>query len=429
MDVNFGPGARDDATSADDFMESGMTDAEMIDAESASEQEMLPPKADRKAKKTKREQQQEIRGSVENARKTPASKGKRKSDTNADSDKTMKKSKSGSAFVPNWCNGVNPLLLQVRQVSNSDLGSSSDSSSALKTNGLGGFTDDDVLPVNRRVQMVMVKARAPKSTVPEERSMAKQSLPDWARLKWDTALIPSLVEHFGAEPNPWVSSTSGSSFRTTLQSVIDRVYPEEHLSITLNDKVFKMAQQAVYNWRANFARVAKEVVRKDLLACGGGDGPDKRQEIQTFVRDALDDHGYAFWGKPNITIYALCSPYILKTFQCHITATKGSQISCGLPRGGLALTITAVEWVLEMWKTRKYESDGTSFSEVDVGDMTELWVNGSVSTFYRKPHRFEHFLYKANTLVKKPQWKVHCCRRSRTAIRDASSPVPEDSDA
>ncbi|KAH9941017.1 hypothetical protein B0H21DRAFT_824597 [Amylocystis lapponica] len=228
---------------------------------------------------------------------------------------------------------------------------------------IGGFTDKDVTiqrndtTKHQYVQMVKIdedcggtsqlpKKRAAKSVVSEDKSLSYESLPEWAKVHWRLVLIPTLLDVIGSQENPWEFDRQSNSdpLLALIQELVDSIYPEDHEDLDSKSKVFRIARQAICNWRSGFIKAAHAIIEKDIRM-----RKLNTADVQEFVRSALvHGTGYAFWENPGEGASgALKSPYILKTFATHITATEGSQAAslelADWQRGALALAATAVE--------------------------------------------------------------------------------------
>jgi len=91
------------------------------------------------------------------------------------------------------------------------------------------------------------KRCAPRSAVPDEKTLSVDTLPAWAKLLWKSQFIPSLIDILGRESNPWdIEKWQDDSFIDTLQQIVDGIYPEASYTVQKNCKVFCMVSQKAY---------------------------------------------------------------------------------------------------------------------------------------------------------------------------------------
>ncbi|KAH9830656.1 uncharacterized protein C8Q71DRAFT_727393 [Rhodofomes roseus] len=187
---------------------------------------------------------------------------------------------------------------------------------------IGGFTDSDVtvsLGTARRssTQLAQVvsstdkrdeseeretegakKKRRARSAVSEEKSLSVTSLPAFIRPHWKTVFLPTLLQLTGESEHPWVfargkSSSTGDDnlLMALVQKLIDSLWPSEHYDVNKSDKVYKIARQAVIDWRGRFAMRIKTAVKQELTKQGSA------ANIRVFVESALSrSTGLAFWA-------------------------------------------------------------------------------------------------------------------------------------
>ncbi|KAH9911254.1 hypothetical protein B0H21DRAFT_714342, partial [Amylocystis lapponica] len=290
---------------------------------------------------------------------------------------------------------------------------------------IGGFTDKDVTiqrndtTKHQYVQMVKIdedcggtsqlpKKRAAKSVVSEDKSLSYESLPEWAKVHWRLVLIPTLLDVIGSQENPWEFDRQSNSdpLLALIQELVDSIYPEDHEDLDSKSKVFRIARQAICNWRSGFIKAAHAIIEKDIRM-----RKLNTADVQEFVRSALvHGTGYAFWENPGEGASgALKSPYILKTFATHITATEGSQAAslelADWQRGALALAATAVR----INSRFLYATNcvlvhvGSQFREDTVGNDTASWAETAVQLIVDTPGRFEILVDLAGATIDKKE--------------------------
>jgi len=105
---------------------------------------------------------------------------------------------------------------------------------------------DDLEQPDVKLQ-ILQKRRAPRSVVPDEKSLSIDTLPGWAKSLWKSQFIPSLIDILRRESNPWdIEKRQDDSFIDTLQQIIDGVYPEASYMVQRNCKLFRMVSQHMY---------------------------------------------------------------------------------------------------------------------------------------------------------------------------------------
>ncbi|KAH9930566.1 hypothetical protein B0H21DRAFT_826106 [Amylocystis lapponica] len=429
----------------------------------------------KKTKKTKRDKREELRSAVDNAKTGPAvSKGDMEGTTRIIVSATGKvastvtpkptsvKPTTVTGLKANWRSEIRTTS-RLSSPASSAFGTPTPKSADISRHSrgtpivlahrrtssaetVGGFTDQDVSVAredasnltskHKYTQMAVIdedtneesnhlipqpKRRA-KTAVPGEKSMSFDSLPEWVKPKWKTAFIPTVLDIVGSQENPWeLDRTVDVGLLTLLQDVLDMVYPEAHEVIDNKSKIFRIARQAVCDWRRGFLKAAHTVIKNELERL------ESSKQIRDFVKAALIyATGHAFWKTPGeAPSGALQSYYILKTFAVHLSAINGSQVDdevADWPRGALALTTTAVEHEFGMWCSGNYKQ-GSHFREDTVGDSTARWARTSVRRLTEKPDKFTTFIKLANQHIEKKRVTAPL-DDDRDLIVDRSSPAP-----
>ncbi|KAH9935841.1 hypothetical protein B0H21DRAFT_711529 [Amylocystis lapponica] len=257
---------------------------------------------------------------------------------------------------------------------------------------------------------IMGKRRAPKTAVPDGQSLSFDSLPSWAQSEWKVTFIPTLLDIVGSQENPWGvngNSDSNANLLGLVQALIDAIYPEAHEELDQKSKVFRIARQAVSDWRRNFVKAAHAAVKKDLESRGG------KKQIQDFTRPVLCNHG-----------------------------SQADEKLADAPRGAIALAVTAcvlnsifyndsneslkVEHEFSMWRDGSYRQ-GKQFREDTVGAITLRWASGSVNPCWEATSTRAYTEIAAKHTEKKRS-TIEQRDDDRELVVDRSSPAPGSED-
>ncbi|KAH9839787.1 uncharacterized protein C8Q71DRAFT_721618 [Rhodofomes roseus] len=192
------------------------------------------------------------------------------------------------------------------------------------------------------------KKRRAKTVVSDEKSLAVQSLPSFAEHHWKSTFVPTMLQMLRQTERPWVYASGKTPAEDNLlidivQGLVDAFWPEEQYHVNGSDKIYRIARQAVVDWRARFVSRTKSFVKKSLEKQGSS------EQIAIFVKGALvRSNGAAFWERCDAEngcgVGALKSRYVLKSFATHLAAIEGSQLKendVKPARGALALAATA----------------------------------------------------------------------------------------
>ncbi|KAH9951836.1 hypothetical protein B0H21DRAFT_717801, partial [Amylocystis lapponica] len=275
------------------------------------------------------------------------------------------------------------------------------------------------------------RQRKPKAPVAPTKSLAFENLPSWIKPHFDSKLMPTILEIYGAEDDPWdLDHDDQDYFRSVVQETIDLICPRQHHSVTKGERIYAIARQGVYSWRTSIQRTAIKTVKQAVAQRGT---PASSAVVKKFATGAIAKGGEAFWGNPHPSNYsaALMSPYILKTFSVHMQATLGSLLEDEVfPCGALSLSVAAVQRAFEMHLTGKFQP-GNDFSEGNAGALTQSWRNGSVEKLMSKPHRFDALIVEAIGFIPaKVKTKARGSSQHAEAadVFDPSSPIASASD-
>ncbi|KAI0358656.1 hypothetical protein OH77DRAFT_1510009 [Trametes cingulata] len=254
------------------------------------------------------------------------------------------------------------------------------------------------------------KTRKSKRDIPEEDSKSTTALPSWVKGVWPK-VTASLCDYYGAQENPWIldpPEPGEAKFDDVLQALIDKLCPEKHHTVTTSEQLYKVARQAVYNWRRAFMTRAHSVVKKSVA--------DMKQSstfrrlyagrvaegVAEWATDANRFGGAAHWEKPDTAedgrpAGALKSRYVLQTYAFHIKKIEQSifTASLGPPRGALALACTAVEIAFKCYTSGTFREPVDKFEYDAVGSIFKAWKEGSVDPIVEKPLRFQELRTRA----------------------------------
>ncbi|KAI0643496.1 hypothetical protein C8Q79DRAFT_1012765 [Trametes meyenii] len=276
------------------------------------------------------------------------------------------------------------------------------------------------------------RVRRSPSEMPEEKSRSAANVPAFIKPHLTTHIIPTVLEYFGAKKNPWNTQEHGRNELLGLcQELIDEVCPHVDYELTKTDIVYKVIQQAIYDWRAGFANTTVAAV-EDMIDHKFGPKAS-RKVIKLWVRKAISPGGESLWAKPDTRPLrahgSLGSVYVLKALAHHLTVTEGSLRDYGWPRGALALAATAVQHIFPMFQAGAFKP-GKAFSAANVEVLTDSWYRKSIRRFVKKPKKFRQIIQKATSLMNEARVrKVPVGGPVVDDIFDRSSPPLSDSDS
>ncbi|TFY51894.1 hypothetical protein EVJ58_g10321 [Rhodofomes roseus] len=281
---------------------------------------------------------------------------------------------------------------------------------------IGGFTDSDVtvsLGTARRssTQLAQVVSSTDKRDESEEQET--EGVKKKRRAAKSAVSEEKSLSLTGESEHPWVfargkSSSTGDDnlLMTLVQKLIDSLWPSEHYDVNKSDKVYKIARQAVIDWRGRFATRIKTAVKQELTKQGSA------ANIRVFVESALSrSTGLAFWATydadTDTASGALQSPYVLKSFAAHLAAIQGSRIKpheTGPARGALALAATAVQYVFTTWRTGTLDKS-LAFNGDTYSSITDYWYTKSVAKMIARG-KYKRCLDLAATYIE-ASWMPH----------------------
>ncbi|TFY79728.1 hypothetical protein EWM64_g4282 [Hericium alpestre] len=237
-------------------------------------------------------------------------------------------------------------------------------------------------------------------------SHSQDVLPPWIIPFYKEELLPTLVDFFGAQSDPWeLSGTDGLLFSSILECIIMDICPKEHYVPVRSgtDKLYTVSRQQISNYHCKFQLTAVTLVQKEVRA----QQKHGQNAVVKFVMDALaPQNGAAYWGETkgsNGPEGTFLSDYIVKTLAEHVKAMEGSLLEeHHFPVGTFILAITAVTHAFRMFSTGAYINGG-AFSKENVSTLMSEWSDGiAVKTFLAKPHRQDQLLKKIKTFLENP---------------------------
>lgn len=178
-------------------------------------------------------------------------------------------------------------------------------------------SDEEVQDELQQPQPSSVERRRPRQQLSVEKSHSFEALPEWVKPRWESQLIPSIIEEIGAEDDSWDLEHGGEQFFLQVaQRSLNKVYPQRHHTLTRSDKIARgvrmflyshcclaltvigpQLRQHVYTWRTLLQRGAIKSVKTAVLKKFGK--KPSRPAVKKWVREALLPNGEAFWGRPD----------------------------------------------------------------------------------------------------------------------------------
>ncbi|KAF8157499.1 hypothetical protein BJ912DRAFT_1070237 [Pholiota molesta] len=178
-------------------------------------------------------------------------------------------------------------------------------------------------------------------------------LPDFVKLLWRKAFLPTLYDNFFASDEPFAQFFKGSdAFITLLQDIVDEFFPATTYKVNAADAIHQLAYKRVNERRSNIGLAAMEIVKQHVSTLGG----DK--EAREWIRWAMRiSDGPLFFKKPSPSNSPndrqdpnykhpegrLLSRFIIDLATPCLRLKKGSISVNGYPRGLFALIMAALE--------------------------------------------------------------------------------------
>ena len=73
------------------------------------------------------------------------------------------------------------------------------------------------------------------------KSLRYETLPDWTKPMIKSQIVPSILEHLGAQDNPWDNNTAHETFIQLVQRYIDDVFPHHPYTLRKKDTIYRWA--------------------------------------------------------------------------------------------------------------------------------------------------------------------------------------------
>ncbi|KAI0669708.1 hypothetical protein C8Q78DRAFT_1080400 [Trametes maxima] len=295
--------------------------------------------------------------------------------------------------------------------------------------------DDEMHVANGKPSKKRHPRRAP-ADVPEGDSRSSTNLPDFVKPIIFSKIVPTVLNYFGSKRDPWDTQERGKDELLDLcRDILDMTCPDEDYVLTKNDIIYKVIQQKVYDWRAEFASEAVTVINEALQLKYGGEVVPPRTAKRWVDAANIYEGGEAFWAYPDPDVNhahgKMQSVYILRAFATHLKATAGAVQDYGYPGGALALAATAVEHCFPMFLTGVFKA-GKAFSKPNVQRKTEWWYDRAVYRFVNKPDHFNSIIKLASKYLpslrsRQPRMTAeHCSMAEAMDVFDRSSPPISD---
>ncbi|KAK7684247.1 hypothetical protein QCA50_012571 [Cerrena zonata] len=356
---------------------------------------------------------------------------------------TVKSSSSGNKnLLPDWQSRIQPV-----QLGTDRLGTAS-TKARQSQEKVGGLVDHDVTQNDAgrntqpsgRAKMVRIVEPSADQAVPELKPKTSRRVTrkgdgnsEAIQPVFNSIIIPTILTHYGGEQNAWDTDHGHEDlFTKLLQEAIDHACPDQGYVVKKSDNIYKQARQKVYDWRAQFKKIANAVLRDEIQILGLS-----AQETEPFVNDALQKqlayHGRGDDGELRI----FQSKYLLNVFASHFESIQGSlRDDVAYPIGAFALSLLAVQVAFQSFETGRFVA-GPQFNEKNFGDDFDIHVQNVRDLL--KPnavHRFDAVIAKAKAIVTtKPGTRQSSLRRAPQSmpittsraprIFQASSPPPE----
>ncbi|KAI0067056.1 hypothetical protein BV25DRAFT_1988120 [Artomyces pyxidatus] len=289
-------------------------------------------------------------------------------------------------------------------------------------------TDEDESPLPESEDARgFAKRRAPRSVVDPAKSRGIGSIPEWIQPIYKTQVIPTILAFYGSQINPFlIDGEDGNLLLSLLTEVVSAISPEQHYTAVQGDKIYAQTKREIQNWIKEFPRTAITAVTaavKPFLS--------KPSQVRSFVADALNPGGAAFWGQPHPTEFkdAFQSPYMIAAFGHHVRDTSGSRLDTDgtwNATGALLLSIMAVLRAFSVYASGKFVVPRDQFSFEKLERPMREWLKGrAVQDFLRKPHRQEQLYQKVASTERRSRSAKGVTSYSVMDICDRSSPPPE----
>nr|VWP01047.1 Glycerol-1-phosphatase [Ganoderma boninense] len=231
--------------------------------------------------------------------------------------------------------------------------------------------------------------RTPKSEMDASNSLLADHLDDWVCPTFKTILMPTVLDHYGAQEDPWTLEVEKrAKGRQTGQDqpislpVTQPNNPQDLLSV-LKDMV-----SSLYLYHFG------EVESNDLLV--------RVADIKKWADSAIDaDTRFAFWETPPTRQDPaphgnLLSTFVLSTFALHLKATAGSHFEERPPPvAALSLTLATIDFAFAQYSSGEYVASKMQWDNVRGGEATEWYLEDTVKPTLKKPDRWSQLMERA----------------------------------
>ncbi|OJT03663.1 hypothetical protein TRAPUB_5691 [Trametes pubescens] len=326
----------------------------------------------------------------------------------------------------------------------------------------GGFDDEDVfadaaIAVSRRSarypEMVEVSAveddaetkvkkkisRTLKADMDVTQSLsAEVALPNWLNAVFEASIMPTLIDHYGGQRDPWKmdipQGKMGTSLIDLVQELVDNLCPRRKYIVGKTSPIAKIARQRMGNWRRGFLTRANTVTATEFERIRELNPKSTRDAVCIWAAAATDAlKGEAYWehpatGQERKGHGAIQSRYILTVFAPHLQMISSSILEeHPRPVGALALACTAIEIVFKSYTTGSFKAPKEQFNEMNGGSKTDEWCTDSVEPLAEKADAFDRLMRKTRALAEKSSVIVSTQPASKCPRRVVdSSPIRSD---
>lgn len=78
-----------------------------------------------------------------------------------------------------------------------------------------------------------------KSDCDSDKGLKYDALPNWTKPVIKTQIVPSILEHLGAQDDPWDNDTPQYTFIELVQRYIDDLFPQRHHTLVKKDVIYR----------------------------------------------------------------------------------------------------------------------------------------------------------------------------------------------
>ncbi|KAI1786867.1 hypothetical protein LXA43DRAFT_1098816 [Ganoderma leucocontextum] len=244
--------------------------------------------------------------------------------------------------------------------------------------------------------------RTPKAEMDPSNSLSAEHLDEWVRPTFEKILMPTVLDHYGGEQDPWtLDASTGLQGRKgkksmaakpngnsrdlvdVLQEMINSLYPLHFQELEFNDLLVRV--------RRAFFKRANNLVAAAYKAYKSKHPNATKADVSQWVKSALDpDTGFALWETPPtredpMAHGSLLSTFVLSTFAPHISATADSHFEERPPPiGALSLALAAIDFTFMAYSTGEYVTPKKNWDNVHGGEATEWYLVDTVQPALKK---------------------------------------------